>query len=145
MLGYRKITAEEDKMRNVFEKGEYSFLVESVEKKDCKNGINTMLVVNLLLMNEGKSLKITDWIMLDMENFEYKLRHFADSCGLIEKYDANTLEDKDFLGREGMAKVSVTEYEKDGELIKTNKINDYVKAKMPKVNDSDFLNDAIPF
>lgn len=144
-LGYKKISADEDKMRNVFEKGEYSFLVESVEEKPCKNEVNKMLVVNLLLMHENRTLRIMDWIMLDMEGFEYKLRHFADTCSLLDKYEAGTLEAVDFLGHEGIAKVNVTEYEKDGEIIKTNKVMDYVKSKVTKANDPDFLNDAIPF
>lgn len=144
-LGYKRITEEQDQLRNVFPKGEYKFLVENVEEKLCKNGINKMLVVGLLLLNEGRVLKITDWIMLDMENFEYKLRHFADTCGLLDKYDSDTLEANHFLGREGVAKVSISEYEKDGETIKTNKINDYAKQNLSKANDNDFLNDAIPF
>jgi len=144
-LGYKRITEEQDQLRNVFPKGEYKFLVESVEEKTCKNGINKMLVVGLLLLNEGRSLKITDWIMLDMENFEYKLRHFAETCGLLDKYDLDNLEATDFLGREGVAKVSVSEYEKDGEIIKTNRINDYAKQNLTKSNDSEFANSDIPF
>jgi hypothetical protein len=144
-LGYNRITEEQDKMRNIFDKGEYHFTVDSAEEKPCKNGINKMLVVTLILTNENRTLKVTDWIMLDMENFEFKLRHFADTCGLIGEYDANLLEAKDFIGKSGIAKVYISEYEKDNEIIKTNRISDYVKRNKTVLQQDDFINDDVPF
>ena len=148
-LGYRRITEEQAQMRNIFEKGEYVFRVENVEIKPCKNQINKMLVVGLNLLNDaGRTLKVTDWIMLDMENFEFKLRHFAATCGLIEKYDSDTLEAKDFIGKNGVAKITVQDYEKDGETIKTNRIIDYIKPGQNKsqvANSDSFVDSDIPF
>ncbi len=150
-LAYKRITAEQDKMRNVFEKGEYPFSVKSCEQKPTKSGQNQMLVVELSVMNdEGRSITVTDWIMLDMENFEFKLRHFAATTGLLDSYDADTLDARDFLGKHGVAKLSIAEYEKDGEIIKCNRVGDYVKpgcAKGNQVkteNDTSFFDDDIP-
>ncbi len=129
-LSYIRITDEEDKLRNILEKGEYRFQVSTIEEKLCKNNINKMLVVELEIYHPtGKVIRIKDWIMLDKENFEYKLRHFSASCGLIKNYEEGSLQVKDFLGTEGQAKIVISEYEKDGEIIKVNRVSDYIKPK----------------
>lgn len=139
-LPYKKITEEQAKMRNVFEKGEYPFSVKSIQQKLCKNNINNMLVVELNVMNnEGREIKITDWVLLDMENMEWKFRHFAATCGLLEKYENDELEINDFLGQHGVAKISIQEYQKDNEKLVTNRIMDYIKPE-----NKDFLDDDIP-
>lgn len=131
VLAYNHITEEQDKMRNVFEKGEYPFVVKSAQQKICKNNVNTMLVVELIFSNkEGNTITVTDWIMLDMENMEWKFRHFCSTCNLLDRYDDNILEEKDFLGKHGVAKLNVSEYEKDGEIHKINRVADYVKPAL---------------
>jgi len=147
-LSYKRMTEEQDKMRNVFEKGEYPFTVKAITEKPCKNQVNTMLVVELEVMNhEGRVKRIPDWIVLDMEDMQWKFRHFADSCGLIDLYDAENLQAKDFLGKNGVAKITIDEYEKDGEIFKNNKVADYIKSgKVKSHNDKDaFIDDPLPF
>lgn len=147
-LGYRKISAEEDKMRNLLPKGEYPFHIKDIEVKPSKNGINKMLVVTLnVLNNEGRQFIVTDWVMLDMENMEWKLRHFADTCGLLDRYDQGILEERDFIGKHGVAKIIITDYEKDGEMLKSNKVADYIQPGKTKGNlkaANDFIDDDIP-
>src|SRR5258708_7923579 len=104
---YRKITDEEDKMRNLFEKGEYPFTIKTCTAKRCKNGINQMFVIEASYTNhEGRSNLITDWVILDMEGMEWKLRHLAATCGLLDKYEADTLEDVDFVNKRGTGKLT---------------------------------------
>lgn len=143
-LAYKRLTEEQDKLGNVFPKGEYPFSVKSVQQKPTKSGLNNMLVVELSVMNDkGKSKLVTDFIMLDMDDMAWKLRHFAASCGLLDYYDNDTLESTHFLGKHGVVKLAISDYEKDGEMLKSNKVTDYVKPGQAKGNQQ--INDAEPF
>lgn len=142
-LAYKRINEEQDKLRGAFPKGEYPFHIKSIEEKLCSNEINTMLVVDLVVINDsGRQLTIRDWVMLDMENWEWKLRHFAATCGLLDRYDKGLLEASDFLGKNGVAKLTIAEYEKDGEVAFINRVSDYIKPGQAKGND--FIDDDIP-
>jgi len=87
-LRYPVMTREEDETRNVLPKGNYPFTVKSVELQKTKSGAYDMLVVELLI---NKGLIIKDWVVF-MDEMKWKLRHFAATCGLIDKYEAQTLQ-----------------------------------------------------
>lgn len=152
-LAYRRITEEQDKLRNIFPKGEYPFHVKSIKEDFCKNKVNKMLIVEINVMNEnGRQITVKDWIMLDMEEMEWKLRHFAATCGLLDRYEEDMLEERDFLGKNGVAKLSIAEYEKDEELVKINRVADYIKPKnheskpvKKSESSNDFIDDDISF
>jgi hypothetical protein len=149
-LSYHRINEEEDQMRNVFEKGGYAFQVKSIESKKTKSGNNLMLVVELSVHDSkfARTINVKDWIVLDMEEMAWKLRHFAATCGLLEKYDAEELDAKDFLGKYGVVKLSIREYEQDGELRKANAVADYIKPGKENLKEAtpsnDFVDDDIP-
>ena len=151
-LSYRKISAEQDEARFIVEPGEYAFFVDSLTRKVTKKGNNEMLEVKLSVLNEfGGKVNIQDWIVLDLEGMEWKFRHFAATCGLLDKYDNDTLTAVDFKGKNGVVKLTIAEYEKDGLKIKTNRVADYVKPgfEKPPVNKTEatnhFYNDDIKF
>lgn len=145
-LNYPKITEEEDQMRGVLEKGEYPFQVIEIEETLTKKGDHSMLVVEILVTHGERKLKIRDWIVL-MTEMAWKLRHFAYALGLGEKYENNTLDVKDFLGKKGIVKLGTREYEQDGEKRISNSVVDYIKAKdnAPAPLKSDFIDDDISF
>ncbi len=147
-LAYRRLSEEEDKMRNLFEKGEYAFSIKKIEEKPCKDPANQMLVLDIEVMNDsGRVLKVRDWVMLTIENMEWKLRHLCATTGLLDKYEAGTLNAQDFLNKHGVAKLVIDEYEKDGEAVKTNRVADYVKPKAgasSKPANGGFIDDDIP-
>lgn len=155
-LNYRSLT-ESDLIRlSVLQPGEYCFYVTGIAEEKSKGGkdkngndkkIYDMLVVDLLIVNEnGRERKLKDWILLveDEDTMGFKLRHFASTCGLIVKYENNTLEAKDFVGKQGTAKVGVQDYiDQHGEKKKRNIVIDYVKSiNLTASND---LNDDINF
>lgn len=145
MLNYTPLSKEQDKLRNVFPAGKYPFTVKGVEEKYCKNKINKMLVVELSVINpENKHLTVTDWIMLDIEGMEWKLRHFCDATGLIDKYDSKTLSIKDIENKFGIVKLTIGEYDRNGETVKVNRVADYL-VKDAAIADKDLFNDALSF
>lgn len=134
-LAYKKLTEQEDQMRNVLEKGEYPFHVKSIMEKPTKKGTNKMLEVELSILDiNGKECTIKDWIMLDMDEMLWKLRHFSATLGLLDKYEDGTLDARDFLNKNGVVRLSIADYEKDGELRKINRVSDYLQPGKSKGN-----------
>ncbi len=126
-LRYTRMTEEQDQMRNLLPKGEYPFCVKAITEKKTKNGAHDMLEVELgVLSDEGREITLKDWIVL-MDEMGWKLRHFAATCGILDRYDDEILEARDFLGKNGVVKIVIGDYEKDGEVRKTNRVGDYVK------------------
>jgi len=149
-LSYRKITEEEDQMRNVLIAGEYPFCVAAIERTRTKENTADMLVVDMLVMDaDGREVKVRDWIVF-MDQMAWKFRHFAATCGLLEKYENNTIEASDFINQNGVVKLTVGEYvDKDGEVVKNNRVKDYIKPGFAKVKTAQDLdpsfNDDIKF
>lgn len=134
-LAYNRITEEQDQMRNVLDKGEYPFHIKSVAEKPTKKGTNKMLEVELGILDlNGREMTVKDWIILDMDDMAWKLRHFAATLGLLDRYEDDLLEIRDLLGKNGVARLSIAEYERDGEIRKINRVTDYVKPGQTKGN-----------
>lgn len=148
-LAYSYVSAEQDAMRNVLDKGEYAFQVKSIAEKPTKSGNNHQLEVEISIVANGRENTLRDWVLTDHEEMGWKLRHFAATCGLIQRYDNKTLEARDFLGKNGICKLAVKEYEKDGEKMKGNSVVDYIKPRekfesLPLKTNGNFMDDQIP-
>lgn len=151
-LSYRVWTEQEDEMRGIIEKGDYPFIVVSIEQKLTKSGNYEMLALEIEVTdNQGRQRKMKDWIVL-MDEMGWKLRHFAATCGLLDKYENRTLRPADFLKRNGVVRIAVGE-RKDADGNKTgqkqNHVVDYVKplgeASAPRNDDQPpFIDDDIP-
>ncbi len=149
-LRYKRISESEDSMRNVLDKGEYPFLIKSVEETRTKSGIYDMLVIEISVMDStGREHTIKDWVVF-MDEMAWKFRHLCSTCGLIDRYESDSIEAKDLEGKHGVVRLSIADYEKEGETRKVNRVADYVKAgainAAPK-NDASasFHDDQIPF
>lgn len=131
-LPYKPMTEKEDLERNLLEKGEYLFVVDLCELKKASNHIDYMLAVVIVIVDEnGKERKIKDWVMMTNEDMKWKFRHFAKTCGLLAQYDANILEEKDFVGKSGIAKIGQKLFKpNDGsDPYMVNNVIDYVLPK----------------
>jgi hypothetical protein len=145
---YPKITEEQDQMRNLIDAGEYIAHIDNATEKKTKNGKYDMIELELEVHDmSGRPRKLRDWIVF-MDEMSWKLRHAAKSAGLIEKYDNDTLIDKDFIGTRVVIKVGI----KDGDKGKMNNVIDYLPsdnvANAPKKSEglgSEFFDDALPF
>lgn len=141
-LPYKKLSEAEDQMRGVLEKGQYPFRVKSVIQKKTKSGAYEMLEVELgVIDNNGREITIKDWIVF-MDEMAWKFRHFAATCDLMDFYEEDRLEHYHFLNKNGVVKLSIREYEKDGEVFKANAVADYIK---PSRQESQAANDSAPF
>jgi hypothetical protein len=150
MLAYSYISHEDDLARNLIDKGEYQFVVKNVEAKKTKSGLNNQLVVTLSVWDiNNKEHNVLDWIMLDMEKFEWKFRHFCDAIGIIHLYENKSVSVEDIRNKGGYVKIGI----KDGDNgRKFNTVVDYIKSATPpsrlmplgqQKNSS--LDDDIPF
>lgn len=118
----------EDELSQVLPKGTYEAEVFRAEEKQSKKG-NDMLVLGLRVFGPGdKTVLVTDYIT---ESVAHKLRHFCESCELLDRYESGELEATECLGQSCTVKLKVEEDE-TGQYPPKNVVGDYVvKKKAP--------------
>lgn len=132
-MKYSRFSEDQERKRNQerqpLPKGDYPFIIKAVEDKPTKSGRYNMLVLDLELhLDDGRTKKQKDWVVYDMEEMAWKLRHLAATTGLLEEYESNTLTPGDLLEKHGVARLTTQEYaDSDGELTISNAVKDYVK------------------
>lgn len=106
--------------------GIYDFEVSEASEGQSKAG-NGMFTVQIdIYDHEGKRKTIFDYLMPDNEFFGFKVRHFAESIGMLKEYDSGALDANDLFNRTGKCKVGIQKG-KDGYNDK-NVIRDYLKS-----------------
>jgi hypothetical protein len=145
MTGTFKVTPkteEEVSQRKLWEKGTYSFeILEFVKfgSKEIKTAATTsskgdpMLVLVVKVYNDdGSEQVVVDYLTA---HAEYKIRHAAVACGLLEQYNAGALDPVAFVGKTGWVKLGVSKGKAkpdgDGNYPDKNSINDYVVEEAP--------------
>lgn len=138
-----------DKPFPVWPSGQYDFEIMNGVDKKSKAG-NEMIELRVKIFNsEGEEKIVFDYLL---ESVAYKLRHCAEACGLMEKYEKGELVGGDFDGCTGKLKLRVgkpTEEYPDPK----NEVADYVvgtaaaepKPKYKKALGAEDLDDSIPF
>lgn len=137
--------------------GEYVYSVIGAVDQTSKSG-NAMTKLSVQIFdNEGEpATRIWDYLV-DTDATAYKVRHFADSAGLLGEYEAGDLPAELMIGATGRCKVG-TQPAQNGYPAK-NVIKDYVKRvvtdkapttpkagkKGAKTADTSDMDDAIPF
>jgi hypothetical protein len=155
VLPYKKWTEEEVEGRNASDAGDYPFKIVGAIQKSTKGGvdrngqqkqIHQMLEIDLEFHDiNGVVKKQKDWIVF-VENMDWKLRHLANACGLLDVYEDDRLEDAHLRGKTGVLTLGIKEVERDGQKNKMNFVKDYVKksasSSTPPVTDG-FYNDDV--
>lgn len=102
--------------------GQYEFQVLEAEDRESKSG-NPMIYLKLGVFN-GDAMRwhISDYLVTAMEA---KLRHFADTTGLLARYESGQLAAQDCVGRAGRVKLGI-EQDKEGKYPDKNVVKDYV-------------------
>lgn len=125
-------------------KGNYSFEISDAKDEVSKSG-NEMIKLILNVYDEnGNSRLIFDYLL---ESIAYKLRHAAEACGLLEKYESELLIAEDFKGKTGIVSVGIQK-DKTGNYPDKNTIKDYVIKKYdesPKDHVPNFPDEDLPF
>jgi hypothetical protein len=152
-LPYRKWTEEDIKNRNTSPEGDYPFRIISAKLTKTKPGldkngqpksINPMLELELEFNDTNGVIKKTrDWIVF-IEGMDWKLRHLANTTGLIELYDNNNLSEYHLLNKTGIFTLGIKEVDEQGIKKKMNFIKDYVKKSSEQTQDKSFIDDDIP-
>lgn len=137
----------EEEVLNLLKAGEYAFQVKHAENAVSKKGNQMIKLIISIWDDNGREREITDYLM---EAIAYKLRHFCDTVGLEDKYQAGQFDAADCVNRSGKCKIRIEE--SDGYPPK-NAVQDYVKsdksdqttAQAPQEVDDDFDTSDIPF
>lgn len=124
--------------------GEYDFEVIAAEEAISKAG-NEMIVLRLRVFDQdGDQRTIRDWLMSDNHR---KLRGACETMGLLDRYDAGSLDAADFIGRVGRVKLVIRK-DKTGQYPDQNGVAFYVRPgdeKRQPARGREMVNDDIPF
>ena len=150
-LPYNRWTDEQIASRNVSSEGDYPFTIIGAVLKKTKPGydangqpkkIYDMLEVDFEFIDlNGVVKKQKDWIVF-IENMDWKLRHLANTTGLLELYDDDVLDESHLLKAKGVFTLGLKEMtDRDGQTKKVNFVKDYVKKSTSPA--SGFIDDDI--
>lgn len=145
-MNFTPKTEKEIQEDGLLAEGIYDFEVAEAENKTSAKG-NDMIELKLHVFDgNGNPRIVMDYLLASIM---YKLRHAADACQVLDKYDAGSLDASDFLGKSGKVKIKIDK-DKTGQYADKNGVKDYVKREnmveagnAPKVAAD--LDDEIPF
>lgn len=126
--------------------GTYDFEIVFAEDAVSKKSGKEMIKLRLKVWDQnGKIRFVNDFLM---EAMAFKLRHFYEYTGMIEKYNVGNIQASDCMNRCGQAEIIVKKADDNFPL--RNEVKDYIKteksAKMPASTDVPFEDDLdIPF
>lgn len=126
--------------------GIYQYEVISSEDARSKSG-NEMIKLQLKLWtHEGNIYILYDYLL---EAMPKKLKHFAVTNSLEDKYNLGTISAEDCKHKAGYAEIMVQE-DKTGKYSTRNSIKDYVRKpeaskKQDFIKEQDLFDDVIPF
>jgi hypothetical protein len=120
-------SADEIALDSMLPEGIYPFEVMQATDKISQAG-NEMIELKLVVFGDGSTPHVFDYLL---EKLAYKLRHFAETTGLLAAYEAGELTAEMCLNRDGYCKLAV---EKKAGYEPRNTVKDYVprdKAAAP--------------
>lgn len=127
----------------LLQKGDYDFEVTEAIEKTSKSG-NPMIQVRLKVFHEDSFRFVTDYLM---EKMAFKLRHFAESVGLLEEYNAGQFDASNLVGASGVVKLEIEPAK--GAFAAKNSVKDYaIRGGSKNVQspvDSEVDQSGIPF
>ncbi len=120
-------TTEEQQERRTFEPfpaGEYDYTVDAAEDTTSSKTGAPMVKLTLHVYNaEGHKRIVFDYIV---DSAAWKLKQFAASCGLLDRYDSGEIEAYEMVGKTGRLKLKIESSEQYGD---QNKVAFYIAAK----------------
>ena len=124
-MQFQPRTEQQIKDSKLFPKGTYDFeIIEAVEAKSKSSG-KPMIELKLQVSGPaGAKKSVKDYLV---EKTDGKLRHAAEACGLLSKYETGSLSDADFLHKKGKVMLTI---EKDKKKVypDRNTVLDYVTS-----------------
>lgn len=139
----------EIKEERLLPEGEYPFQISGGEDKISKSGNEMIQLMVRVFKPDGNFQLVTDYLL---ESMSYKLRHAAEACGLLSKYESGELLGTDFIGKTGHLKLKI-QVDKTGQYADKNFVADYLikpvaeagATPAPAEKPKDTLADEIPW
>jgi len=129
---------------NLMPDGEYDFVVKSADNhRSMKTGNQSIKLTLSVYDKAGKENTVFCYLS---PNYMFLLKHFCDATGLEGAYEAGNLSPELCFGKSGRCKIAIEEPAEGSNYLPKNTVKDFVKgAKSVTVDNSEFINDAIPF
>jgi hypothetical protein len=121
-------SAEEIALDSLLPEGVYPFEVLDAIDTLSKAG-NEMLKLKLVVFGDGSSPHVYDYLL---EKLAYKLRHFAETTGLLAEYEAGELTAQHCVNKEGYCKLAI---ERQDGYEPRNTVKDYMVKEKAAAND----------
>lgn len=137
-------TAQEIDEAGLLDPGLYDFEVMEATDKESKAG-NDMVELALRIEDpSGRGFKVLDWLVAT-DGGAYKVRHFAESTGLLAEYEKGDMPAGVMVGKTGRCKLSIKPAE--GQYRAKNAVADYVGGAVEPVGvkRTDLDDSEIPF
>lgn len=144
-------TEKEVSEEGLLPEGIYDFEIMEAVEKLSKSG-NDMIALKIAVYGPNGNARYVFDYLLEIEGMSYKIRHAADACGMLDKYESGEIEAGDFINKTGKLKLFIQKG-KDGYADK-NSVRDYItRDKLDGVVDGPKsaakvaadLDDEIPF
>ncbi len=123
-MNFEPKTEKEIAESKLMPKGEYDFEVVDAFEKLSKSSGKPMIELRLKVSNGRNGRALTDYLSIDSQE---KLRHAADACGLLDKYNKGSVSNNDFRGKRGRLKLGI-EKDKTKTYPDKNVVVDYIIA-----------------
>jgi len=143
-------TDKELKEMNIWQPGSYYFkIIEEIaigqnlyrtQEAVSKNGNEMIRLVLQVFNDEGHFITILDHLLDSV--MPHKLKHAAQACNLLDKYESGELNAEDFIGKTGKLSLGIDK-DKSGQYPDRNGVKDYIVLTTQTEEGS--LEDEIPF
>ena len=135
--------SEEELSNLIPHKSVCNFQVISTDDKPSKTG-NEMITLQLKVWDDkGREHILTDHLVFS-DRALFKVKHFCESVGIAEQYNAGQLEAFHCQDKSGKAHI-IIEKDASGQYPDKNKIKDYVPESAKTVAPKPDFDDDIPF
>ncbi len=150
-MRFQPKTEEEIQSMNLLEEGTYDFqVIDAIDTLSKAN--NEMIKLTLKIWDKNGLEKIMDDFLL--EKMAFKLRHFSECTGLLEKYETGQMNSHDCIGKSGKLEIKIDKgkpipNDPDGRYFPDkNSVKDYIKQELKELStnkDESPFDDEIPF
>jgi hypothetical protein len=135
----------------LYKEGIYDFEILTAEERKSKKG-NDMIKLEVRVFNHdlGSAITVDDYLV-DVPSMEFKIRHAAESVGLLDQYNTGFMGADDFVGKCGKLRLGIQEgaLKEDGTRYRNkNSVEDYIApsgGEVAKDKIEKELDDSIPF
>lgn len=118
------MSAEEIALAGLLEPGVYPFEVIAASEVLSQNG-NEMIKLKLAVFGaDGQQVHVFDYLL---EKLAYKIRHFCEHTGMLDKYEKGTLSELDCEGKAGYVQLGIDPAK--GIFMPKNSVKDYVSSE----------------